>query len=313
MKLGICERGWLRPSLSLAQTVDELVQVAREVERLGFARFWLTEHHTSGYAWSLPDALVPVIGRATSAITVGIGGVLIGSRNAYRTALDLSLCANLLGERFELGVGRATAMHHHPCLSGDELDGADARAAERYLARLTTLLRWVGFAVEGPPNIGPRDEQFQMRAFAVPLSPPWMLGSSTGSMTLAARWGLPYASIEHETVDEVVKQYRALFCPSPWLAEPRVMISIVGLLGSCDGADPRAPVGGPTPAPRRSAAEQAELQRAIGVTLARVVERCSPDEIVYTDCSHDPAQRCETYRTIAAEWIARPIAQESVS
>ncbi len=54
------------------QALADTVALAQEVERLGYGRFWVAEHHgMPGVASSAPAVLVGVIAAATSTIRVG--------------------------------------------------------------------------------------------------------------------------------------------------------------------------------------------------------------------------------------------------
>jgi luciferase family oxidoreductase group 1 len=302
MRIGICERGWAAPNKSAPEVVGELIRVAGEIEAMGFDKLWLTEHHTRDYAWTLPDVLVSAIAAVTRRIVIGIGGVLLSSRNPYRTALDVALLDAVAPGRFDFGIGRAPANTNHRCLSGDDDPPFSAAVAARYLQRAGTLLRCLGFPVDGVSNASAHHGEFRLLP-THQIAPPWLLGSSMGSMTVAARWGLPFGCIDVPSAPAVVERYRQTFRPSPWLAKPRVLVSIIGV----------------------SADSEEEALRAVDVTrlegnvmprdlvfvrdeaaarFARVVELMQPDEIVYTDCSPDITHRLTSYRAIARTVLA---------
>ncbi|MCU1278597.1 MAG: luciferase family oxidoreductase, group 1 [bacterium] len=303
MRIGICERGWSRTGASSQQAIDELFHTAAEVEQLGFDKLWLTEHHSREYAWALPDVLVAAVGRATRRLTVGIGGVLASSRNPYRTALDLSLLNAALPGRFDAGIGRAPAGMNHRCLSGDAELPMTPAVAMRYLQRVATLLGCLGFAVDGSENTSAHHDEFALVPTASDVAAPWLLGSSVASMMVAARWGLPFGCIDSPIAPAVVARYRSEFRPSRWLAEPRVLVSIIAVSGDNEedalaGAAVHSAEGG-------LELRDLLLKRAdVGARFARVIDSFSPDEIVYTDCSADPGHRAATYRAIAEQVIA---------
>lgn len=304
MRIGICERGWARAGVSTAQTIDELLRIAVHVERAGFTKLWLTEHHTKAYSWTFPDALVPLVGRATRTLGVGIGGVLIASRNPYRTALDLSLLDRLFPGRFELGVGRTTALRNHACLSGLDVDPNDPVIVTDYLTRAATLFRCLGLPVAGPPSMGPRDADFALPVRGPLARLPWLLGMSLASMRLAARWGLPFGCIDHPGAPTVVADYRATFRPSAWLARPRVLVSVIGIGGATvEDAMRSSPEGGSSDSADIKLSDLAFARSDTAARFERVAERYAADELVYTDCCPDPARRLETYDAIAEQVI----------
>lgn len=303
MRIGICERGWARPAISSHQLIEELRTMAVDVERLGFDKLWLTEHHLADYAWALPDLLVPMIAGVTRTLTVGIGGVLVASRNPYRTALDLSLLHAMLGDRIEIGIGRAPAAGNHRCLSGDDESADSKEVAARYLTRLATLLACLGFPVSRTAYTSECHGEFRLLPPLAGhhLPAPWLLGSSVASMTVAAQWGLPFGCIDVPGAPAIVKQYREKFRPSPWLSQPRVLVSIIGASGD-DAAHALLSVDAAKLEGGVQAADLLFLRRDAATRFTAVSERYAPDEIVYTDSSADPRHRLSTYEAIAEQW-----------
>src|SRR5690606_1301595 len=61
-----------------AQAFRRSLDLARSVERLGFRRFWLAEHHNMpGIASSATAVLIAYIAQGTSSIRVGAGGIML--------------------------------------------------------------------------------------------------------------------------------------------------------------------------------------------------------------------------------------------
>ena len=61
-------------STALANTLD----LARHVERLGYRRFWLAEHHNmTGIASAATSVVIAHVAAGTSTIRVGAGGVML--------------------------------------------------------------------------------------------------------------------------------------------------------------------------------------------------------------------------------------------
>jgi luciferase family oxidoreductase group 1 len=59
---------------AIARSVD----LAQHVERLGYKRFWLAEHHSiEGLACSATPVLIGHVAAATNTIRVGSGGVML--------------------------------------------------------------------------------------------------------------------------------------------------------------------------------------------------------------------------------------------
>src|SRR4028119_1790571 len=63
---------------SIRDALHSSLSLARHVERLGYERFWLAEHHNMpGIASSAPSVLIARVAAATERIRVGSGGVML--------------------------------------------------------------------------------------------------------------------------------------------------------------------------------------------------------------------------------------------
>src|SRR6202022_3144610 len=91
-------------SSAIARSVD----LAQHVERLGYTRFWLAEHHSiEGLAcWATPGLIGHVAG-ATSTIRVGSGGIMLPNHAPLVEAEQFGTLEALYPGRTDLGLGRA--------------------------------------------------------------------------------------------------------------------------------------------------------------------------------------------------------------
>src|ERR1700694_955753 len=88
----------LRNSLDLAQ----------HVERLGYLRHWVAEHHNMpGIASSAPAVLIAHLASVTTTIGVGSGGVMLPNHHPLVVAEQFGMLEALHPGRIDLGVGRA--------------------------------------------------------------------------------------------------------------------------------------------------------------------------------------------------------------
>ena len=68
----------MRKGESAGSAIARSVNLAQHVERLGYKRFWLAEHHSiEGLACSATPVLIGHVAGATSTIRVGSGGVML--------------------------------------------------------------------------------------------------------------------------------------------------------------------------------------------------------------------------------------------
>src|SRR5882724_10821128 len=91
-------------SAALASSVD----LARLVERLGYRRLWVAEHHNMpGIASSSPPVLIAHLAAATETIRVGAGGVMLPNHASLVVAEQFGMLEALHPGRIDLGLGRA--------------------------------------------------------------------------------------------------------------------------------------------------------------------------------------------------------------
>jgi alkanesulfonate monooxygenase SsuD/methylene tetrahydromethanopterin reductase-like flavin-dependent oxidoreductase (luciferase family) len=89
---------------ALRRTLD----LARQAEHLGYARYWVAEHHfTPGVASSQPALLLGQIAAHTSRIRLGSGAVQTGHQTALSIVEQFGLLDALYPGRFDLGLGRS--------------------------------------------------------------------------------------------------------------------------------------------------------------------------------------------------------------
>ena len=209
----------VREGGTVAQALQIALRTAQHAESLGFARYWLAEHHNmAGIASSATAVLVGHIAGGTSRIRVGSGGVMLPNHAPLVVAEAFGTLAELYPDRIDLGLGRApgTDPLTMRALRRDRMESADD--FPRDVAELQRLL--------GPVQPGQRLVATPGANTNVPI---WLLGSSLFSAQLAAERGLPYAFASHfapRMLLQAIELYRRLFKPSAALAKPYVAIGV---------------------------------------------------------------------------------------
>lgn len=209
----------------LGSTVSDALRnsrdLAQHVEKLGFHRYWLAEHHNmTGIASAATAVVIGHVAAGTSTIRIGSGGIMLPNHAPLMVAEAFGTLAALHPGRIDLGLGRAPGT-----------DQATMRALRRYMGAVDSFAQDV---VELQTWFQPASPDQSVRAVPgegqdVPL---WLLGSSTYSAQLAAALGLPFAFAAHFAPDQLmdaVTLYRRHFKPSAALAEPYLMVCI----GAC--------------------------------------------------------------------------------
>lgn len=218
-RLSMLDLVTVREGGTVRQALDLAVATAQKAESLGFARYWLAEHHNMpGIASSATSVLIGHIASKTERIRVGSGGIMLPNHAPLVVAEAFGTLAELYPGRIDLGLGRAPGT-----------DGATMRALRRdrveteqdFPADVSELQRLLGPAQEGA------------RISATPGTntniPIWLLGSSLFSAQLAAMKGLPYAFASHfapRFLHQAIELYRSMFRPSATLAKPYVMVGV---------------------------------------------------------------------------------------
>jgi alkanesulfonate monooxygenase SsuD/methylene tetrahydromethanopterin reductase-like flavin-dependent oxidoreductase (luciferase family) len=240
---------------ALRRTVD----LAQQTEALGYARYWLAEHHLNpGVAGTSPAVVLALIAAQTTKIRLGSGAVQMGHRTALSAVEEFGLLDAVHPGRFDLGLGRSGGRGpRQPVLvgAGGVVEGR-APNGLRIPAPFSfeRLLGSPRFALQKrlltQPEAQPQPYAEQIgdvlallagtyrsadgaEAHVIPGEGAalelWILGSSGGeSATVAGERGLRFAANYHvspATVLDAVDGYRAAFRPSAFLDRPYVSVS----------------------------------------------------------------------------------------
>jgi luciferase family oxidoreductase group 1 len=317
----------LDQSVSLAGSsedaaIRDTLALAEHCERLGYARFWLSEHHgLPTIVGSAPEIVMAAIAARTSVIRIGSAGVMLPHYSALKVAEQFRVLEALAPGRIDLGVGRAPGGDMRTALA---LNPNAALAAEDFPAQVRDLQAWTSAGRHAGITAHPRG----------PHAPEiWILGSSDYGAQLAAHFGLPYAFAYFFTdgvgAEQALALYRERYQPSERHPEPQATLCIWALVAASDDEarhhalsrdrwriDRARGVLGPLQSPADIAARgfsDAEEQslapmraRAFVGSVATVRERIdrlvaqfSLDEVVVNTWAHDPAVRRTSYALLA--------------
>jgi luciferase family oxidoreductase group 1 len=314
---------------SPAAALRHSIELAAHVERLGYLRYWVAEHHNMpGIASSAPAVLLAHAASVTSTIRLGSGGVMLPNHAPLVVAEQFGMLEALHPGRIDLGLGRAPGTDQVTALAlrrtRDRLGGDD------FQSELAELLGYFNGTIPG--------EHPFSRITATPglgYQPAiWLLGSSDYSAQLAGALGLPFSFAHHfagGNTDQAVAAYRDAFRPSETLDAPYVMLGVAVV---CAATDERARwLAGPSrlamvrlrtgrpgryPTPEEAAGYQytpmeREVARSVGSTsvvgspdavragLTELVSRTGADELMITTMVHGHEDRLESYRLVAEE------------
>jgi len=202
-----------------ATAIARTVEAAQHVERLGYERIWLAEHHNMEYiASSATSVLIDHVAGKTTHIRVGSGGIMLPNHAPLAIAEQFGTLETLYPGRIDLGLGRAPGTDQ---LTAMALRRNNLNTAYHFPADVRELQLY--FSDE---NSDGRVRAFPGEGSDIPI---WILGSSTDSAYLAAEMGLPYAFAAHFAPTQfraAISLYRQHFKPSAQLAEPYVLACV---------------------------------------------------------------------------------------
>src|SRR3954449_2788650 len=93
---------------SHAAALTNSVDLVQTVERLGYHRHWVAEHHNiPGIASSSPAVLAATLAAKTERIRIGSGGVMLPNHPPLVVAEQFGMLEALHPGRVDLGIGRA--------------------------------------------------------------------------------------------------------------------------------------------------------------------------------------------------------------
>ncbi|WP_064092711.1 LLM class flavin-dependent oxidoreductase [Rossellomorea aquimaris] len=231
IKLSVLDQSPIAEGMSPQEALNNTVKLAQHVEKLGFTRFWVSEHHDStGLAGSSPEVLIAHLAQNTSSIRVGSGGVMLPHYSPYKVAENFRLLEGLNPNRIDLGLGRAPGGMPMATMA---LHDGKPRDVNRYPEQIDDLL---GYLTDDLPDSHPY--QGLTAAPVIETMPEvWILGSSPSSAMLAAQKGLPYTFaqfINGEGGPQYTEAYRNHFVPSDYLQAPQNTVAVFTVCAETD-------------------------------------------------------------------------------
>jgi luciferase family oxidoreductase group 1 len=203
--------------------IEETVRFAQHAEKLGFERFWMSEHHNmENIASAATSILIGHVAGNTKNIRVGSGGIMLPNHSPLVIAEQFGTLETLYPHRIDLGLGRAPGTDQNTALALRRNAKDVSMAFPTDVKQLQTYFK--------TENSTSAVRAFPAEGLNIPL---WILGSSTDSAYLAAQMGLPYAFAAHFAPAQfkpAIAIYRNNFRPSTQLSQPYVMacVNVIG-------------------------------------------------------------------------------------
>ena len=231
LTLSVLDQSPIPSGWTPAEAVRATIALAQACDRLGYKRFWMSEHHSSAsLAGTAPEILIPVVAAATNRIRVGSGGVMLSHYSSLKVAEKFRVIEALYPGRIDLGIGRAPGSDQ---LTAEALLPGQSKGVDRFPQQIRDL---VGFLYG---QLEPEHEFARISAMPSGASSPdiWLLGSSGYSAAYAAHFGLAFSFAHFISPlggPDMVKGYRDRFQPSGMGDVPRASVGVSVLCADTD-------------------------------------------------------------------------------
>jgi len=256
--------------LDLFRSPRETFALAVESDRLGYARYWITEHQPQVG----PLTVLPLLAARTKRIRVGTAGILTRYYAPPRTALDFRFLEALYPGRIDAGLCGGGIP---PELEADfhAAQGDESQARQVYLEKARLIAEYIRGErpdavrrVERPPQL-------------------WIHGSGPNGAQLAAQLSasFSYGLFLRGNMDspEAVELYRERFVQRPEAGAPRALIAVAGVCAATDAAAQEIVerhsnsfiIPGVVGSPERCVAELTSLAERYGTTEVALMDVCS--------------------------------------
>ena len=323
LALSVLDLVGMRAGESAGKAIARSVDLAQHVERLGYRRYWLAEHHSiPGLACSATPVLIGHVAGATKTIRVGSGGVMLPNHAPLVVAEQFGTLEALYPGRIDLGLGRAPGGDFQTMRA---LRRDSQQTGEDFPALLEELRTYLG-----PEKPGQAVKAIPGQGSNVPIT---LLGSSGFSAQLASRLGLPFAFAAHfapEYLYAAARLYREQFQPSDVLRQPRLLVAVQVIAAETDARARRLfttpqqrflrlirnqPVELLPPVESMDSLWQNEGERAavearlgaaivgsnatVNAGLRKLVSETGAEEVIVVTDTYEPADRLESYQRVA--------------
>lgn len=330
LRLSVLDQSPVSAGSTPAQALQNSIELARQVDELGYHRFWMSEHHAMDtLACTAPEIMLARIGAETQRIRIGSGGIMLPHYTPLKVAEVFRTLHALYPGRIDLGIGRAPGGGPVEALALKR--DRNNKMLDDFPDQVSELLAFLD------RNFPPQHPFARIRVSPqMPGGPDvWMLGSSMWSSAAAAEFGLPYAFAHFfsgESSRAAIEAYKQSFVASRYRSEPEAMVAVGAICAPTeDEAEylassvrllqwrirqgDRSPIASPDDSLRElklignPSAETGEWPRYFVGTPAKVkagleqmAEALGIGEIVVNSILWDHAARLRSYELLASEF-----------
>jgi luciferase family oxidoreductase group 1 len=218
MRVSVLDLAPITEGSDAATALRNTLDLARHAERLGYARYWIAEHHNMpGIASAATAVVIAHVAGGTTTLRVGAGGIMLPNHAPLIVAEQFGTLEALFPGRIDLGLGRAPGTDFATARALRRTLGSDPEAFPNNILELMSYFQpQPGQTVKAVPGAG----------LHVPI---YILGSSLFGARVAAAFGLPFAFASHFAPAQMMPAlsvYRAHFQPSANLSAPYAILGV---------------------------------------------------------------------------------------
>lgn len=237
LKLSVLDQTPIRRGSNAVEALQESIALARFVDKLGYTRYWLSEHHNiTTLAGAAPEVFIARLAGETKNLRFGSGGIMLPNHSTLKVAENFRLLEALYPGRIDLGVGRAPGGDR---LTASLLNPSNTFSPKDYVQQLVDLKGFLNLDTQAGTV------HDKVRAIPTIATAPalWMLTSSGESAYIAAHFGMALSFAQFINPNggpEALEAYRKNFKPSEELPEPQTSVGIFVYCGDTEEKVTRA-------------------------------------------------------------------------
>ena len=229
MRFGIFVFGDNHPELGRSNNAfyEEILTMGEWAEELGFASFWLGEHHFYWYGTCpSPPMVIAALGQRTKQIRLGPAVSILPFHHPLIVAEEYAFADNLCGGRLNFAIGSGFSPVEYKTF-GMSLE----EARERYWETFDVILKaWTQDRFSHKGKLYQIENgSLYVKPMQKPLPPTWVAASSNESLIKAGELGFPIMGIPFVRSNTIldVKEKNDLFTESYFRAGHKAKPDII--------------------------------------------------------------------------------------
>jgi luciferase family oxidoreductase group 1 len=231
LKLSVLDQTPIRRGSNAREALQESIQLAKHTDRLGYTRYWLSEHHNiATLAGAAPEVLIARLAGETTNLRFGSGGIMLPNHSTLKVAENFRLLEALYPGRIDLGIGRAPGGDR---VTASLLNPSNTFNPQEYIQQIIDLKAFL----KNDHEAGSIHEKVKAIPRIDTQPDLWMLTSSGESAYIAAHFGLALSFAQFINPvggPEAIRAYRQQFKPSEQLQTPQTSVGVFVFCGETE-------------------------------------------------------------------------------